>query len=186
MGQISSKGSSYEHLMKHAGLLSKMPNGKTLIDTDKLKQLEKDNKRVGVLNIDTFFDGILKDIFMIRFSKRDKEIELFFDPNSGGALVSLTNKARLAYALGIIDKTALNDFKYIHKIRNEFAHSVDANFADTEVITFVKKLSTAKGKNVTAKNSYKCFQSSEDKCLECLDEALDRVDALRLGKENVQ
>lgn len=144
---------SYSELMKHADFFSE-----TL----------KNEYRITVLDWDTIFDNFLKYLLMLRFLRRDKAVKKLFEPSIGGPLVSLTHKARLAYALGIIDITALNDFENIHNIRNKFAHNTSMNFSNTEVLKLVKKLSTAKGKKVTAKNSFEFSNSTADKCTECL------------------
>lgn len=154
-------GIAYAEWMKINDLLSKIPEGQTLVDL--IDKLFEDEMRIGVINWDTFFDNNLKSLLMLRFSREDKAVKKLFEPSIGGPLVSLTSKARLAYALGIIDKTALNDFENIHNIRNKFAHNTKMNFANTEVLKLVKKLSTAK--EGTAKNSYDCFAIAIYKCL---------------------
>ena len=162
---------SYAELMKHAHLFSGIPKDKKLIDINEFNKFQKHDMRINVLDWDTIFDDYFKYILMLRFSKKDKDVKKLFEPSIGGPLVSLIHKARLAYALKIIDKTALNDFENIHNIRNKFAHNAEMNFDNTEVLKLVKKLSTAKGKKVTAKNSYECFSSVTSKCVKCLKEA---------------
>lgn len=192
MAAKNSKPVKYVELS--ATITNKVSNEAPIDIAPVMVQLIEDKKRLGVINIDTIFDEFLKHILMLHFSKRDKKVKKLFEPSIGGPLVSLTYKARLAYALRIIDETALNDLENIHNIRNKFAHNTDASFAGTEVIKSVKKLSTAKGKEVTAKNSYKCFESTKDKCTECLIESLNKAKrieilrpaALQSGKEDVQ
>ena len=144
--------------------LSGIPEGKTLIDISSLDGLKADSKRIKVIDGDTFFDVCFKGLLILNFSQRGKEVRKLFDPSIGGPLVSLTHKARLAYALGLIDKTVMNDVVNIHKIRNEFAHSADASFTKTEVIKLVEKLSTADNHKVTARNSYKLYDSASVNC----------------------
>ena len=167
-----SKAPSY---VARVGLIYETPEDKRTdnppIDIAPLMdQLIEDRKRLGVIISDTIFDDSLKTILIMRFSRENKDVKKLFDPSIGGPLVSLTHKARLAYALGLIDKTALNDFEHIHKIRNKFAHSIKASFADTEVLKFVRRLSTAKGRKVTATNSHKFYKSANDKCTTYLKE----------------
>ena len=133
-------------------------------------KLFEDKKRVEVITWDAFFDNYLKFSLVMHFSRNenDKNVKELFDPNRG-PLVSLPTKARIAYALGLIEQTTLDDLKQIRKMRNKFAHSIKINFADKEIVGIVKDLSTVDDKNnVTAKNSYKFFKSALEKCEECL------------------
>jgi len=145
--------------------LSGILEGKTLISISSLDSLKADAKRIDAINIDTIFDNFIKELLLSHFSQRDKTVEELFDTNIRGPLVSLTHKAKLLYALGLIDKIARKDLEYLHRIRNKFAHSVEASFADTEVVKFVRKLSTAKDQTITAKNSYKFYQRALGKCV---------------------
>jgi len=148
--------------------------GKKLIDIDELKKLEGDSKRIGVLNYDTIIDELLKVILTLRFSRDDKNVKKLFQSDIGGPLASLTHKSRLAYALGIIDKKVLNDFENAHKIRNEFAHGIETDFADAKVLKHVANLSICKGHKVTSTNSYVFYVRTINACFESL------VDAHRL------
>jgi len=125
-----------------------------------LQKAIEDRPRVRALNYDALFDQSLKLMLTTYFSKRDKAAQKLFDPSIGGPLASLTHKARLAYALGIIDKTALDDLLQLHKVRNIFAHSVDSSFSDTEVWKECQKLSTTRGRKVTGKDSLECYERS--------------------------
>ena len=93
---------------------------------ERFEKWKGDKKRIEALNWDIWFDETLKDLLMSHFSRHDKTVDILFEPNNG-ALVSLTNKARLSYALGLIDKTLQNDFEQIHKIRNRYAHMISDN-----------------------------------------------------------
>jgi len=139
-----------------------------LIDNEKLKQLEKDNRRIGVLNIDAAFGEILEEILFLHFSKRNKKVKELM------STISIAKKAGLAYALGIIDEAARNDFAQIHNIRGRFAHSFGTSFTDKKVLKIVSRLSTAKGKKVTEKNSFKCFQNVKAKCIKSLNDAYQK------------
>jgi len=132
-------------------------------------KLFEDKKRVEVITWDAYFDSFLKGSLVMHFSRNDTNVKELFNPNRGGPLGSLINKARFAYALGLIERTTLKDLEQIHKIRNKFAHSIKINFADKEIVGFVKSLSTVNDSDdVTAKNSYKFFKSALEKCEECL------------------
>jgi DNA-binding MltR family transcriptional regulator len=155
---------TYSELMNKFGSLQ-------MIDSKKLKEFEKNDERMGAINIDVVFDEILKRLLLWHFAKQDKQVKKLFEPSISGPLVSLTNKARLAYSLGIIDKTALNDFENIHKIRNEFAHSIEIDFSDSKVIKLVKNLSEVIDKHkVIAKNSELFYIKT---CLKCLMSIID-------------
>ena len=155
---------SKEEIAKYTKLFSGVLEGKTLVSISSLGSLKADSKRVQVIDGDTLLDVCFKEILTLYFSQSDKNVMKLFEPSIGGPLVSLTHKARLAYALGLIDKTTMNDSEYMHKIRNEFAHSIDASFTKTRVIKLVGKLSTVKNHEVTARNSYRFYNSAIAKC----------------------
>lgn len=169
--KMAAKDSKGTNSINIAEYFSGIPEGQTLIEISELNELQADTKRIKVINIDTIFDNIIKELLLSHFSQRDKTVKKLFDPNIGGPLVSLAHKAKLLYALGLIDKIARKDFEYIHKIRNKFAHSVDINFANTEVVKSVRKLSTVKDQTITAKNSYEFYQRALGKCVKSLIES---------------
>jgi len=111
---------------------------------------------------------LLAGIIELTFSGRTKEVEKLMNSTN------MVQKARLTYILGLIDKTVLNDLEQIHNIRNIFAHSFKASFADTKVLKFVRKLSTAKGQEVTAKNSFEFHLSARNKCMVHINAVLDK------------
>ncbi len=137
-----------------------------------LQEAIEDKPRVEALNFDALFDQILELILIENFSRKDETVKKLFNPNIGGPLVSLTHKARLLYALGIIDKTTLDDFLHLHNIRNRFAHSVDTSFSDSEVCKECQKLSTAKGLKVTTENSFVYYKNSVEKIVEYMKKKL--------------
>lgn len=149
-------------------LFSGILEGLETIEGASPDKLFEDKKRVEVITWDAFLNNYLKFSLVMHFSRNDEHVEVLFDSNRG-ALVNLPIKARIAYALGFIEQTTLDDLKQIRKIRNKFAHSIKINFADKEIVGIVKDLSTVEDKNnVTAKNSYKFFKSALKKCEECL------------------
>jgi len=176
MAAKKSKSSTRNKTAMLAKLNSLVPRSHILMEMGMVEDLVKDKIRTQVLNYDTFLDNLLKDILNINFPRlMNKDVMKLFDPNIGGPLVSLTNKARLAYALGLIDKTTLNDLEHVHKIRNNFAHNVQKEFVDTEVVRLVQKLSTAKGHNkVTPTNSYEFFDSAVSECMQRLQIIFDQ------------
>src|SRR3972149_10029666 len=55
--------------------------------------------------------------------------------NSLAPLHTFSNKIKMAYSLGLIDKEHYDNLEYIRKIRNKFAHRIfDASFDDAEII----------------------------------------------------
>lgn len=59
-----------------------------------------------------------------------------------GPVGSLAVRARLAYSLGLIDKTTMQNAQLIGKIRNRFAHSdIQIDFTDDDVDKLCKELS---------------------------------------------
>ncbi len=165
--------SYYELLQKHEAI-KLLPKGTRLIDDDEFKELQRDSVRIIALDWDTLFDdGIRVFLQKLQFTKsEDKIVKKLFDSSIGGPLVSLTNKVRLAYALGLIDKTLESDLEQIHKIRNEFAHKVDIRFDNEAVIQLVKKLSTAKEQKVSANNSFTFYKAALKVCAKGIIEAI--------------
>lgn len=161
--EVTLKGEIMADIGAVQSKLSAISEGKTLIEISSLDELKADAKRVNVIDRDTIFDDCFKNLLLIHFSVQDKEVNKLFEPSIGGPLVSLTHKARLGYALGLIDKTDLKDLEQFHNIRNIFAHNTEASFTEHKVIECVKKLSTAKNHEVTTSNSYKLYNRALDK-----------------------
>lgn len=56
-------------------------------------------------------------------------------------LNTFSNKIKMAYSLGLIDKNQFNNLECIRKIRNKFAHRIfDASFDDPEIIGWCNEL----------------------------------------------
>jgi DNA-binding MltR family transcriptional regulator len=168
MAAKGSKIPSYFELMKTADLFSKIPKGKTLIDVEKLDKLIKDENRIEAINWVSSFDNSLKILLILHFSQRDKEVKTLMNN------INMIQKARLAYALGLFDKTALKNFAQIHDIRNRFAHNLGTSFADSKVLKFVRNLSTTQGRKVTEKNSYEFYISALEACLKNIVDAFQQ------------
>jgi len=163
---MAAKGSKPDYT-NIASYFTDIPEGSTTINIGRLEKLFTDEMRVEALNWDTLFNDLLKDLLTTHFVKRDKEVETLLQK------INIAKKARLAYALGLIDRTSLNDFVRIKNIRNKFAHKLDANFADADICKECKGLSTTKDqKTVTAKNAYKFYISALKVCLTRGTEAL--------------
>lgn len=112
---------------------------------------------VKAITLDCWLDSLLENLLERAFSQQSKKVAGLFDCN-------ILQKAKFAYALGLINKTTLRDLKLINKIRNTFAHSRNTGFADPEIQKKCKGLSTAKGHKVTAKTSYKIYKDAANRC----------------------
>ena len=178
---MAAKGSKPDYT-KIASYFTDIPEGSTTINIERLNKLFTDEKRVEALNWDAFFNESLKRLLTLHFVQQDKDVEMLMQN------INMAKKARIAYALGLIDRTALNDFVRIHNIRNEFAHRFDATFADTAIRRECMRLSTAKDqKTVTAKNPYKSYISALRACRTNIQEAFKqeqyRQAALMMARE---
>jgi len=112
---------------------------------------------VNTITWDCVLEFFLEDLLKQTFSQQSKKVAGLFD-------CSMIQKAKFAYAIGLIDKTTLGDLKLINDIRNKFAHSIDISFADSKVRNKCKGLSTAKGHTVTASNAYKIYKNAVNQC----------------------
>lgn len=147
---------------------------------DLLDIVMKDSMLKNVITSGAILDNRLQQILSFTFllinegkNKRTiKEADILFDPNRNGPLVSIMNKARLAYILGIIDKTIFNDLKYLSRIRNIFAHEYEKKgFGDSEVMAYCSKLSNAKGQK--CKDGDKCYELYTEARKRCYDYFMD-------------
>jgi len=137
------------------------------IEPEKMQKFLEDSKRGDIIIRDIKLDIMLKAILMFNLSRFDKEVEKLLD------LLNIAQKARLAYALKIINKTTLNDTIRMHDIRNRFAHHLKMNFTDTEIIKKCKKLSTAvKGESVSASKAEKFYMNAQEKCWDCFTDKI--------------
>ncbi len=138
-----------------------------------MKNLLKDQQGVSALVFDNALENLLTDIIQKYFSRYDDHVKTFLNPNR----LNITQKARLLYALKLIDETTLKDIKHIHNIRCIFAHSMPKSFANNEVRKECKELSTVtKNQKVTAKNSHDIFFNAVTKNLKHLALKLSKSD----------
>jgi DNA-binding MltR family transcriptional regulator len=136
------------------------------------EEIQSHGLRAEVLVRDTFFDEILQNFLERTFRRADKVVLSLFDHSSDGPLCSLTSKAKLAYAVGLIDKQVLDDLKNMHIIRNRFAHLAKPDFTDAELAKACKKLSAAKGHKVTATNYIDLYRTTVVNCMQYLHQRL--------------
>ena len=118
-------------------------------------------QRVVAIICDSMCNNALEQFLMFKFSKKGQEVKKLFSIERDGPLASLINKARLAYAINLINEATLNDLINIHKIRNRCAHEIHISFGDKEICKYVRKLSVVpKDKKVTPANSLKFFMEA--------------------------
>lgn len=89
---------------------------------------------VGVSFLDTQLQHILFS-FLVDDEKEVSELLHFERP-----LGTYSNRARIAYCLGLIGPVIHHDLRLIGKIRNRFAHNLHASFSNSEIISWVSEL----------------------------------------------
>ena len=94
--------------------------------TNFLSVSSNETDRGKVLVATSQIDGMLEDILRAFLMDSVPTDQLFAGPNA--PLSSLFNKANLAKSLGLIDDNEHQAISIMRKIRNDFAHSVHANF----------------------------------------------------------
>ncbi len=120
-----------------------------------LDESMRNHERSMAIIMDSVLNSTVKMILMQNFKNKGKEVKQLFDPNQNGPLSSLTSKARLAYALNLIEVNIFKDLKYIHMIRNRCAHDVFLTFGENKILDLVGKLSIVpNGKTITKQNSF--------------------------------
>ena len=171
MAKKNDKELSYYELMNKykPGGLSK---NKMLIDISEFDKLKANEKRVIAIQAPIHCNIILgyiisEEVFSNENKDKIKEAEKLMNG------INLIQKAKLAYLLGIIDETVKKDLIQIHEIRNEFAHNSEADFNHKDILKCVRKLSTAKGQQVTERNSFKFYKSAAKKCSTLFREKLN-------------
>lgn len=155
---------------KNSGQIVELAAGKkrtVTIAVDIWKKARRNQKRVAVIESACYLDGLLKSFLELIFMRWNEEVRNQFNPNAGGSLAYLRQKARLIYSLGYIDKTTLVDLKQISKIRNRFAHNINITFSDAEVCEMVDKLSVEDSK-IISNIKYRIYRRTVDKCTKAI------------------
>lgn len=83
---------------------------------------------VGASYLDTLLEHTLINLLV----DDEKEVRQLLRPD--GALGTYGNRTTAAYCLGLIGEVVRNDLRTVGKIRNRFAHQLDASF-DKEPVT---------------------------------------------------
>lgn len=90
----------------------------------------KDDRTIAILG-GTFSEMVLEHILYAFFPEGDKEVEEMFQLNQ--PIGNFSNKIKMCYCLGLIDKVIKDDLNLIRKIRNEFAHDLYASFESEKI-----------------------------------------------------
>lgn len=98
---------------------------------------EGDDRAIVIIG-GSFLDMILEHILVAFFPEDDSEVDILF--KLAQPLGTYGNKVRMAYSLGLIEKTIKDDLKLIGKIRNRFAHDLYASFDDQQIQSWCKEL----------------------------------------------
>ncbi|WP_449258262.1 MltR family transcriptional regulator [Chlorobium limicola] len=110
-----------------------------LVEFSKLFDYEHDNERDIVIVGCAFIEELIKETLRESLIQDDEEITKLIS-ESTGSLPGLIQRARLLYLLGVIPKLVFEDLKYIAKIRNHFAHNMQASFSDNKVAQLCRNL----------------------------------------------
>jgi DNA-binding MltR family transcriptional regulator len=104
-----------------------------------LKEFNRESDRGAALIAASLLDQRLKEILESYFIQHRDINTLFSQPNA--PLSTLSAKASMAYALGLIQKNEFEEITLIRKIRNEFGHKwKDVDFKNDRVVTYCNKL----------------------------------------------
>ncbi len=85
-----------------------------------------------------FLETILEHILIEFLPEDEKEVEILLSYDK--PLGTYSNKVRMVYCLGLIEKKVMNDLKLIGKIRNRFAHNLSVSFEDKDIGSWCKEL----------------------------------------------
>lgn len=86
----------------------------------------------------SYLETILEHILIEFFPENEKEVDVLL--NYDKPLGTYSNKVRMIYCLGLIEKKVMNDLKLIGKIRNRFAHDFTVSFLDKDISDWCKQL----------------------------------------------
>jgi DNA-binding MltR family transcriptional regulator len=108
---------------------------------DFFSSLKEESDRGLVLLTATFLDNILFDLFEYYLILDNIDLKKSILESSLSPLNSFSNKIKMSYCLGLIDKKQFNNLKFIKEVRNIFAHSLDdVNFNNKKIIELCKKI----------------------------------------------
>lgn len=85
-----------------------------------MSTLEKESDRSAVIIVSAWLNDVLENYIQIIFRYDKVILSSLFD--SEGILGSFSSKIKVAYLLGLFERTVFNDLNAIRKIRNDCAH----------------------------------------------------------------
>lgn len=85
-----------------------------------------------------FLETILEHILIEFFPEDEKEVDVLLSYDK--PLGTYSNKVRMIYCLGLIEKKVMQDLKLIGKIRNRLAHDLTVSFDDKDITDWCKQL----------------------------------------------
>lgn len=155
------------------------------IDLEKFHEsLQNESDRGVVLISAELINNRLTELFnkyLILNSNLRKEIL----ENSVGPLHILSNKIKMAYCLGLIDKKNYNNLECIRKIRNKFAHRIfDASFDDTEIMQWCRSVDIKRLHGYDSSNYRSLFYDAAYYLSGYLDGRISSTEQQKYKKDN--
>lgn len=111
---------------------------KALFEFSQLFAFEEPNDRAIAVIGGAFLDTVLLHILQNFFPEDEKEAKQLFEYNN--PLGTYSARVKMVFCLGLIDKLIMEDLKLVGKIRNEFAHNLNASFNDSRIGPWCKEL----------------------------------------------
>lgn len=111
---------------------------KALFEFSNLFAFDEPNDRAIAVIGGAFLDTLLIETLYNFFPENEKEVNELLDHNN--PLGSYSARVKMVYCLGLIDKLIMNDLKLVGKIRNKFAHDLNASFRDENISSWCKGL----------------------------------------------
>jgi len=103
-----------------------------------LDQLNKESERGAVLISAAYIDDQLAQVLEAYLLEAEESKDLIIGFNA--PLGTFSARAMACLSLGVVGRNEFNDCQIIRKIRNEFAHSTKACFADRKIIDLCANL----------------------------------------------
>lgn len=111
---------------------------KALEEFSKLFTYNIGDDRAIVIIGSAFLETILEHILIEFLPEDEKEVDVLLGYDK--PLGTYSNKVRMIYCLGLIEKKVMQDLKLIGKIRNRFAHDLSVSFHDKDITDWCKQL----------------------------------------------
>lgn len=111
---------------------------KAVIEFSSLFSYDEPNDRAIAVIGGAFLDTLLLITLHNFLPENDKEVIGLFENNN--PLATYSSRIKMTYCLGLIDRLIKDDLKLIGKIRNKFAHDLNASFSNDDVGSWCKAL----------------------------------------------